>query len=50
MARPQLPPEDPWSRKEVSAEEVQDLLRYSSQEMKSRGIRPTPLITTPPCL
>lgn len=34
---PKPPVEDPWELKEVSCEEVQDLLHYASLEMKSRG-------------
>lgn len=31
--------EDGWARKEVSADEVQELLQVCTQEMKSRGSR-----------
>ena len=31
--------EESWSRKEIAAEEVQELIHACSQELKSRGMR-----------
>lgn len=38
LHKPSMYNEDGWLRKEVSAEEIQELIHYANLEMKSRGM------------